>query len=88
MLQGSFKSSNPFLNKLHKAIIWTEFSNLLGVPTDCPQRAERMGWLNDMTARSEELIYNFNVSRFLPKWLRDINDSQESTTGAISDCPF
>ena len=86
---GSFKSSNPFLNKLHKAIIWTEFSNLLGVPTDCPQRAERMGWLNDMTARSEELIYNFNVSRFLPKWLRDINDSQESTTGAISDtAPF
>ena len=62
---------------------------MLGVPTDCPQRAERMGWLNDMTARSEELIYNFNVSRFLPKWLRDINDSQELITGAISDtAPF
>ena len=48
-----------------------------------------MGWLNDMAARSEELIYNFDVSRFLPKWLDDIGDAQDPVTGAVSDtAPF
>ena len=75
---GRFKSSDPLVNRIEKAVRWTEVSNLHGLPTDCPQRAERMGWLNDMAARSEELIYNFDVSRFLPKWLHDIGDAQDS----------
>ena len=86
---GRFKSSDPLVNRIEKAVRWTEVSNLHGVPTDCPQRAERMGWLNDMAARSEELVYNFDVSRFLPKWLDDIGDAQDPISGAVSDtAPF
>ena len=86
---GRFNCSDPLVNRIEKAVRWTETSNLHGLPTDCPQRAERMGWLNDMAARSEELIYNFDVSRFLPKWLDDIGDSQDPVTGAVSDtAPF
>jgi alpha-L-rhamnosidase len=81
---GQFECGHPLLNQLHRAVWWTEASNLHGVPTDCPQRDERMGWLNDMAARSEEAIYNFDLSRLLPKWLNDIADTQDST-GAISD---
>ena len=82
---GQFECSHELVNRIHKAVVWTENSNLHGVPTDCPQRNERMGWLNDMAARSEELVHNFNVSRFLPKWMNDINDAQDPKTGAISD---
>ncbi len=86
---GDFKSSVPLLNRIHDAVMWTEMSNLHGVPTDCPQRDERMGWLNDMAARSEELVHNFDVSRFLPKWMDDIADAQDPRTGAIScTAPF
>ncbi|MBC8171774.1 MAG: family 78 glycoside hydrolase catalytic domain [Anaerolineae bacterium] len=81
---GQFECDHPLLNQLHRAIWWTEASNLHGVPTDCPQRNERMGWLNDMAARSEELIHNFDVSRLLPKWLNDIEDTQDSD-GTITD---
>ena len=86
---GRFRSSDPLVNRIEKAVRWTEVSNLHGLPTDCPQRAERMGWLNDMAARSEELVYNFDVSRFLPKWLDDIGDAQDPVSGAVSDtAPF
>ncbi len=81
---GKLQCDHPLLNQLHQAIWWTEASNLHGLPTDCPQRDERMGWLNDMAARSEEAIYNFDLSRLLPKWLNDIADAQDSA-GAISD---
>jgi len=81
---GQFECDHPLLNQLQRAIWWTEASNLHGLPTDCPQRDERMGWLNDMAARSEEAIYNFDLSRLLPKWLNDIADTQDAF-GTISD---
>ena len=81
---GQFESDHPLLNQLYRVIWWTEASNLHGVPTDCPQRDERMGWLNDMAARTEEAIHNFDLSRLLPKWLHDIADAQNAD-GAISD---
>jgi len=82
---GSFTCSNDLLNQIHKNIVWTESNNLHSVPTDCPQRNERMGWLNDMTVRAEEAIYNFNMARLYTKWLRDIRDAQNKDTGAITD---
>ena len=82
---GSMQCSNTIVNQIQAAVEWTEISNLHGLPTDCPQRAERLGWLNDMTARCEELIFNFDMSKFLPKWLEDIRDSQDQTSGAIPD---
>ncbi len=86
---GAFECSNPLFNRIHQMVRWTEMSNLHSVPTDCPQRDERMGWLNDMAARSEEAIYNFGLARLLSKWMADIADEQDIDTGAITDtAPF
>ena len=69
-------------------VVNTEASNLHSVPTDCPQRDERMGWLNDLTVRIEQAIYNFDMSRFYPKFIDDVEDTQNSE-GSITDvAPF
>lgn len=86
---GEFKSSNPLINKIQNMCQWTESNNLHGVPTDCPQRDERLGWLNDLTVRAEEAVYNFDMHRFYRKFLQDIADEQGKMTGAITDTvPF
>lgn len=85
---SSFECSNELLNRIYKAVIWTERSNLHSVPTDCPQRDERQAWLNDVTVRCEELLYNFDAVLFLEKWLNDITDAQ-TEMGSIPDtAPF
>ena len=66
---GSFKCSDELVNKIHEIIVRTEANNLHSVPTDCPQRDERLGWLNDMTTRAEEGLYNFDLARLYGKWL-------------------
>ncbi|MCD9020654.1 alpha-L-rhamnosidase [Cohnella silvisoli] len=82
---GSFACSDELVNRIHRNVWWTEASNLHSIPTDCPQRDERMAWLNDATARAEEALYNFDMSRFYQKWLDDIEDTRDETTGAIAD---
>jgi len=87
--RGKFECGNELLNRIHRVVRWTEESNLHGLPTDCPQRDERMGWLNDLAARSEELVYNFESSRFLQKFVTDIAHAQDARNGALSDtAPF
>jgi alpha-L-rhamnosidase len=83
--KSSFTCSNELINQIQKAVLWTEATNLHGVPTDCPQRDERLGWLNDMTVRAEEAIYNFDIARLYAKWVNDITDAQGKKTGAITD---
>ncbi len=82
---GKFTCSNELLNKIHQNVVRTESNNLHSVPTDCPQRDERLGWLNDMTVRAEEAICNFNMARLYTKWLRDIRDAQNKKTGSIPE---
>lgn len=82
---GDFSCSNGFVNDIYRAVLQTERSNLHSVPTDCPQRDERLGWLNDATVRCEETIVNFDASLFFEKWLQDIVDAQDTQTGAIPD---
>jgi alpha-L-rhamnosidase len=85
---GTFACSNELLNRIHRMVTWTEASNLHSVPTDCPQRDERMGWLNDMTVRIEPALYNFRLARLYAKFLDDVADTQ-SPDGAITDtAPF
>ncbi len=79
-----FDSSDALVNRISEAVYWTEVGNTQAVPTDCPQRNERMGWLNDMAARSEELVYTFDSSLFLAKWMDDIADTQ-AADGSIAD---
>lgn len=73
---GSFNSSDPTLNKLWENIIWTQRDNIISVPTDCPQRNERMGWMGDVTAFNQTSMYNMDMAAFYNKWIRDIRDAQ------------
>ncbi len=85
---GTFRCSNDLLDRIHHMTRWTEASNLHSVPTDCPQRDERMGWLNDMTVRIEPALYKFRLARFYAKWLDDVADTQ-AADGSITDtAPF
>jgi len=81
---GFFRCSDPLLNQIQRNVLWTEAGNLHSIPTDCPQRDERMGWLNDATVRVEETVYNYDMSRFFAKWEEDIQDTQDES-GAIAD---
>ena len=73
---GNFYCDNDLINKIHNNILWGQVSNLMSIPTDCPQRDERMGWMGDAQLVAEEAVYNFNMVGFYMKWLADVRDSQ------------
>lgn len=81
---GSFACSKPVLNGLQRIIIWGQKTNLHGIPTDCCQRDERMGWMGDAQGTAEEAIYNFDMAAFFTNFLRDIRDVQDEK-GTITD---
>jgi len=73
---GNFECSNPMLNKLYSNIIWGQIGNYLEVPTDCPQRDERLGWTGDTQFFIPTGAYNFNVASFFTRWLQTCEDNQ------------
>ncbi|MDR0896558.1 MAG: glycoside hydrolase family 78 protein [Oscillospiraceae bacterium] len=73
---GSFTCSNPLLNQLQSNIRWGGKSNFVDIPTDCPQRDERQGWTGDIAVFASTACYNFDLSRFLGKWLLDMRAEQ------------
>ncbi|GAB3025999.1 glycoside hydrolase family 78 protein [Niabella terrae] len=85
---GSFTSSNDLLNRIYQMVKRTEASNLHSVPTDCPQRDERMGWLNDLTVRIEQAVYNFNLHRFYAKYIKDVAETQDDQGRITDTAPF
>ncbi len=78
---GYLTSSNPMLNKLFKNIIWGQKGNFLDIPTDCPQRDERMGWTGDAEVFIKTASYNYDVEKFFEKWLTDLSLDQFSNGG-------
>ncbi len=76
---GSFECSNPLINQLQHNIIWGQKGNFVDVPTDCPQRDERLGWLGDAQVFFRTAAYNMNVAGFFTKWLQDLQDAQTET---------
>lgn len=78
---GYFKCSDTKLNKLYENVIWGQKSNFIDVPTDCPQRDERLGWTGDAQMFVKTAAYNFNVNKFYAKWLRDVCAAQEDDGG-------
>jgi len=84
---GSFASSNDVLNSVVDVTRYASLSNLMDIPTDCPQR-ERRGWLGDAQLSTEVVLYNFDASLLYPKFIRDIADSQTflAHEGALPDC--
>jgi alpha-L-rhamnosidase len=84
---GTFESSNPLLNQIHKNAWWGISSNYKGMPLDCPQRDERQPWLGDHAIGCFGESFLFDNEKFYTKWLDDIRDSQ-TEEGQISDiCP-
>ena len=73
---GRFECSNPLLNRIMSAIQWTQRSNMPSVPTDCPQRDERLGWMGDAQVFAQTAIFNRDMAAFFTKWARDIRDAQ------------
>ena len=73
---GSFECSNEQLNKLQSNILWAGKSNFVDIPTDCPQRDERQGWTGDISVFANTACFNFDLSRFLEKWLKDVRLEQ------------
>ncbi len=69
---GIFECSNPLLNQLQHNIKWGQKGNFVDVPTDCPQRDERLGWTGDAQAFSRTAAFNHNVAPFFTKWLKDV----------------
>lgn len=73
---GTFQASNPLLNQLQHNIQWGQKGNFVDVPTDCPQRDERLGWTGDAQAFSSTAMYNMNTAAFFTKWLGDVAADQ------------
>ena len=78
---GHISCSNPDLNKLFKNIIWGQKGNFLDVPTDCPQRDERLGWTGDAQAFIKTAALNYDVEKFFRKWLQDMVADQDADGG-------
>lgn len=79
--EGVFKCSNPLVNQLQHNIQWGQRGNFVDVPTDCPQRDERLGWTGDAQAFSRTAAYNFDVQNFFAKWLLDLAADQNQDGG-------
>lgn len=87
---GSFECSNPMVNQLQRNIVWGQRGNFLDVPTDCPQRDERLGWTGDAQVFIRTAAFNMHVPSFFTKWLRDLKADQRPDGGVpfvIPDVP-
>ena len=73
---GYFECSSPELNRLYENIIWGQKSNFIDIPTDCPQRDERLGWTGDAQVFCRCASYNYHVFKFFRKWLGDMRAGQ------------
>jgi alpha-L-rhamnosidase len=81
---GHFESSDPVVNQLQSNIAWGQRGNFVAVPTDCPQRDERLGWLADAQIFAPTASRNADVSAFFARWMRDVLDGQDAD-GAFRD---
>jgi alpha-L-rhamnosidase len=79
---GNFTSSHPLINQLQHNIQWGQKGNFVDVPTDCPQRDERLGWTGDAQVFFRTAAYNMNVASFFHKWLKDVEADQRKD-GAV-----
>jgi alpha-L-rhamnosidase len=80
---GDFDCSDPLLKQLQHNIVWGQKGNFLDVPTDCPQRDERLGWTGDIQVFVRTAAFNMDVAGFMTKWAQDVSDAQ----GAHGEVP-
>lgn len=85
---GYIETSDRLLNQLFSNTLWGQRSNFLDVPTDCPQRNERMGWTGDAQVFIRTASYNYNVNKFFEKWLGDMALNQYENGAIPMAVPF
>lgn len=85
---GRLRTSNKDINRLIQNIYWSGRSNFVDIPTDCPQRDERMGWTGDIAIFASTGCFVFDMSRFFDKWLLDMNASQSRGGGIRWTIPY
>lgn len=81
---GRFECSDSSVNRLMENILWTQRSNLMSAPTDCPQRDERLGWMGDIQSFAQTAVFNMDMAAFFTKFAQDIRDDQ-SDDGRFPD---
>jgi alpha-L-rhamnosidase len=81
---GQFECSHPLINQLWQNILWGQRSNFISIPTDCPQRDERLGWSGDAQIFCRTASFNMDVAAFFTKWMIDYTDAQ-TDEGAFTD---
>lgn len=80
---GQFSCSNELVNKLHENVVWSMRGNFLSIPTDCPQRDERLGWTGDIQVFSPTASFLYSSAGFLTNWLRDLALDQADNNGCV-----
>ena len=80
---GTFSCSEPLLDRLHENVVASTVGNFLDLPTDCPQRDERLGWTGDIAVFAPTSTFLFDASDFLRDWLRDVTLEQEHQGGVV-----
>ena len=80
---GHFECSDEMLNQLHRNVVWGQRGNFLDVPTDCPQRDERLGWTGDIAAFSPTAAFLYDVKGFLGEWLANVDAEQSHHDGIV-----
>ncbi len=84
---GSFACSQPMINKIYKNVVWGVRGNYRSIPTDCPQRDERQGWLGDRSVESKGETFLFNNAALYSKWVQDMVDAQKESGSVPDVCP-
>lgn len=84
---GNFQCGNEKINQLYHNIIWGQKSNYLDIPTDCPQRDERLGWSGDAQVFCRTAGINYDVRKFFDKWLSDLRAEQADSGEIYGTCP-
>ena len=80
---GTFRCSDDLVNRFHENVVWGMRGNFVDVPTDCPQRDERLGWTGDIAAFAPTAAFLFDIDGFLKDWLRDLDAEQRAADGLI-----
>ena len=83
-LTGVFQAAAPLLERLWRNTLWGQRSNFVGIPTDCPQRDERLGWMGDAQIFWDAACFNMNADAFTRRFMGDVRDAQ-TTTGVFAE---
>ncbi len=87
-ITGSFSCSDKIVNQLVSNILWSQRGNFISIPTDCPQRDERLGWMGDAQIFVRTSSFNMDVSSFMTKWMYDVVDAQAPDGAFMDTSPF